>query len=253
MRKGLKNVFVCPALSRTRFKKQGFTLIEVGVVAVILLLLGVMLVSTFSNSTAAMSLGSTKVEVDSLARITIDRISPLIMTAKSLEHRDEATRVDWDASDPTIPADTRIFFTTTEDFFAPGYSSQSWQAQLESDVFNLEQAHSYEYVIFFYDADLADDENPGEVRLMRRADWVVHEFTAEPPGNVPYQRLGGVRADDNGLDATGITAFRCRRVLDNTVQITLRVTGNVKRDNGNTERTITEFTSLVSAPSMTYQ
>ena len=214
---------LCPMLAIR--KAKGFTLLEVVISAAILSALGFMLLGVFTQSNASMSLGTTKVEIDQTARQAIDRILPLVTTATSFNIGSQ-----------------RIEFTTTEDFLDSAYDPSTW-------TFDPINPASFTYEIFFYDPDTGDPNNPGEIRMMRQADWITQGNDATPTAD--YVVLAGKEV--GRVDGRGITNFNVVPLaVGNAVEVQITVSGDIKRPNGNTELVTERRVSIVQMPVTTY-
>lgn len=232
--------------------RRGFTLIELGIVAAILSILGLVLVVTFSKSNSAISLGTAKIESDSTARIAVDRISPLVTAATEIIQNSSGGSSQLLRSGATALFYRELIFTTTEDFLDPTYNAVTWG----TTHFNPLAPQSYSYVIYFFDPgdptylnNNAPDANPGEIRLMRNdATFAANKDQLVPA--VPFRRLAGTNIDDPA--GAGITDFRCRRLLSNAAEVIIDTRSFVKRDNGNTERRLSTFATIVQAPAESY-
>lgn len=243
-----------PALSRTTgtSRNRGFTLPELAVVGLILSVVGLFLVETFITSNAALSGSTTKIEMDQAFRTAIDRMTPIVTTASAVVEPVGGTFVD------------RMEIVTTEDFLAPGYDPIKFSDPNEPVSFNPLTPVSYNYSIVFYDSDPNNPFNPGEIRLARRSDAETVRTNAVP--GVPYQRLAGVIDSTRG---TGICQFLVRqKEATNAYEVRMRITGDVKRAGGDTERVgednltdpndpnapvnADDFVSVLRCPALTY-
>lgn len=199
----------------TRRKERGLTLPELLVTMGIISLIGLLLVETLSQSSSAMSLGTAKVEMDQTARIAIDRLTPLVMSATS--GVGDAIIAPGERGSGAA-YDDKIVFTTTEDFLSPTYDpADDWTVGDPTHVYQVRW-----------------DEDSQELRLEK----VSTDF--------------GVANPDPRVLAFRVERFQAIRLLSNTIEVRVTVQRPVKRPNGTTEDTRDTQVAIVQVPAESY-
>lgn len=194
-----------------RSRKQGFTLLELLITMALSLLLSLLLVSAFSQTSSAIDLGTAKTTMQTATRTAIDRMTPLVMSASANGGLDAVERPA-----AGLGVDTMILFNTTEDFLAPGYDVTA-----AFDITDPPRTYAITH------------DNVNNQLILQRWNRVLNA----PDPTVEPRRL-----------AIDITGFETVRLFTHSIEVRVTAQEDVRRANRTTETAIFTATAVLQVP-----
>lgn len=238
--------------------RRGFTLLEVMVAMAVSSLLLLTLVTAFSQSSASLSLATSKLDLAGRARVPADKVSFYLSSAIEAGDRDgilyptpglPATLDDADST--TWPR--HVVFETTEDFCESTYQPDRTLVEFGTGFYIFGQPPVFYHVIWYETGDGGMYDNYTGVEdclmMMKLTDPGLTGLALTNWAADPFDQLETTDADTKERLIGGrIEDVRFNHISASLLQMRVQTEGRVKRAQSQNETVVYNYDAVIQLP-----